>query len=99
MQTQSIKILENNLHHLGFADVYSFAANQAKLFTYSKIEEYENKVAFFENKYHATFKQFEKELKKKKTENFEKEDDLLEWRFAVEAVSLFEKELKALQKC
>ena len=99
MQLQSKKIIENNIHKLGFSDVYSFAANQAKLFIFSKIEENKNIIIFLENKYKMTFKQFEKELKKTKQENFEKEDDLLEWRFAAEAVSMYEKELTALEKC
>ena len=99
MEAQAIKILKHNIHHHGFSDVYSFAANQAKLLTLSKIEEYKNVITFFQKKYGMTFKQFEKRLKNSKAENFEHEDDLLEWRFASEAVSMYEKELIVLEKC
>lgn len=99
MQTPSIKILKNNIHHHGFSDVYSFAANQAKLLTLGKIEEYKNAVTFFQKKYKMPFKQFESKIKNSKVENFEREDDLLEWRFASEAVAMYEKELIALEKC
>ncbi len=99
MQAHAIKILKHNIHHHGFSDVYSFAANQAKLLTLGKIEEYKNAITFFQKKYEMTFKQFERKLKNSKTEKFEFEDDLLEWRFASEAVSMYEKELTALEKC
>lgn len=99
MQAHSIKILKNNLHHHGFSDVYSFAANQAKLLTLSKIEEYKNVIIFFQKKYKMTFYQFEKKTNNFKKEKFEREDDLLEWRFASEAVSIYKKELIALEQC
>lgn len=99
MQAHSIKILTDNIHRHGFADVYSFAANQAKLMTLGKIEEYKNITTFFEKKYGMSFKQFEKKVKNSKIEIFEREDDLLEWRFAFEAVFIYEKELTDLEKC
>jgi hypothetical protein len=99
MHAYSIKILKNNIQHHGFSDVYSFASNHAKLLTLGKIEEYKNMITFYEKKYGMKFKQFEKKVKNSKVENFEHEDDLLDWRFAVEAVSMYKKELTALEKC
>ena len=99
MHAHSIKVLENNIHHHGFSNVYSFASNQAKLLTLGKIEEYKNIITFFQKKYGMTFKQFEKKIKNSKVENFEREDDLLDWHFASESVSMYEKELIALEKC
>ena len=99
MHVQTLKTLTDNIHHHGYKDIFSFAANQAKLLTLSKIEEYKNIVSFFQKKYRMTFKQFEKKLKSSHVENFNLEDDLLDWRFASEAVSMYEKELITLEKC
>ena len=98
MQTQTLKSLQNNIHLLGFQDIYSFASNQAKLLLIGKIEHYLNTIKFYEKKHKMSFLEFEKELSKlKNKENFEKEDDLLDWRFSIETIKMYEKELKSLK--
>ncbi|HBX52173.1 MAG: hypothetical protein A2275_16145 [Bacteroidetes bacterium RIFOXYA12_FULL_35_11] len=100
MHSQIIKTIESNIHHFGFSNLVDFAANQAKMFTLSKIEEYRNITRYFEDKYKMSYRKFEAIINKsKKNENFDKEDDLMEWRFAEESVMLYKKELKSLQKC
>lgn len=45
----------------------------------SKIEEYQNKITYFEKKYSIKFKEFEKQLSLMKNDgDFEKEDDYME---------------------
>lgn len=100
MQSQSLKRLESNIQYLGFPNLINFAANQAKMFTLGKIEEYRAIVKYFESKYKMTYRKYDSQIKKMiNNEDFEKEDDLMEWRFAEEAIILYEKELKAIEKC
>jgi hypothetical protein len=100
MTTLQRNIIENNIKHFGFDNILNFATNQAKLLTMSKIEEYENIIKFFENKYKMKYKEFNKVINKiNNSEDFEKEDDLMEWRFAEDCIKLYKKELNALNKC
>jgi len=100
MNNKNINILEKNIQHFGYKNIVQFAVDHAKILTMSKIEEYKNIIRFYENKYEMSYKEFDDNLKKMiDSEDFEKEDDLMEWRFAVKCVNMYEKELKNLKKC
>ena len=72
-------VLEKTVHQFGYNDIEDFAKDQAKLLVLSKIEEYQNKITYFEKKYSIKFKEFEKQLSLMKNDgDFEKEDDYME---------------------
>ena len=100
MKNKNLNIIEKNIQHFGYNNVVQFAVDHAKILTMSKVEEYKNTIRFYENKYETRYKEFANNLKKMvNSEDFEKEDDLMEWRFAVECANMYEKELKDLEKC
>ncbi len=89
--------LEKTIHNFGYTTVKEFATDHARLLLLSKIEEYQNKVNFFEKKYQMKFEKFEKMLNQKKNnENFKEEEDSMEWRFCTECLVMFQKDLKDL---
>ena len=94
--TGNLAILKKNISHFGYSDIYKFAADQATVLTLGKIEEYKNTILFFQKKYSMDYKKFKKHLDKSDTEEFEKEDELMEWRFAIECIEMYEKELKSI---
>jgi hypothetical protein len=77
---------------LGFKDIKSFIKNQALMMIRAKQDKYDSENKFFERKYNMSFDEFQKKLNEQKgSENFEEEDDLLDWRFAREALDNLEK--------
>jgi len=59
--------------------------NYALNLVYSKIHKYETESMYFEKKYGCAFEEFKHKVEgMKNEENFEWEDDLLDWGFAVE---------------
>ncbi|MFQ5637921.1 MAG: hypothetical protein ACE5IR_07975 [bacterium] len=60
--------------------------------TLAKISKYQAEINRFMNKYNTSFDIFEKQLlQQKNEENFEKEDDYLDWKFSEEAFRIWEK--------
>jgi hypothetical protein len=45
-----------------------------------EMHQLEDKISVFKNKYKTEFAEFENEIKRRKTENFEKWDDYMEWK-------------------
>jgi hypothetical protein len=82
-----IKTSEAIITQLGFKDIKSFIKNQALMIILAKLDKYESENSFFEKKYLMTFEEFQKNIQAQtKTENFEEEDDYLDWRFTREAL-------------
>jgi len=74
------------ISQFGFKDLKSFIKSQALLMLMSKIEKFEAENKRFEARYHSSFLDFKKFMEEMRgMEDFEKEDDYLDWRFAVEA--------------
>ena len=90
--------LEKTVQRFGYGSVEDFAKDQVKMLLMSKIEEYRIKETAFQKKYKKKFRDFELQLKKMKNqEDFEMEDDYLEWRFCYESLLMYRKELKELE--
>ncbi|MCF6270594.1 MAG: hypothetical protein L3J41_12845 [Melioribacteraceae bacterium] len=75
--------LNSLTQQLGYANIEDAAAKQVVLVLMSKISKYKLEVNLFNNKYKCSLSEA---LKKNKTENFEYEDDLLDWEFAALAL-------------
>jgi len=88
--------LAKTVRRFGYSDVEDFAKDHAKLLVWGKIEEYQNKNLYFEKKYSQKYKQFAKELADlKNDEDFDKEDDFMEWRFCMESLEMYKSELRS----
>ncbi len=75
--------LNNLTQELGYANIEDAAAKQVVIALMSKISKYKLEVNLFKDKYKCSLKDA---MKKNKTENFEYEDDLLDWEFATMAL-------------
>ncbi|CAN2041828.1 conserved hypothetical protein [Candidatus Magnetomoraceae bacterium gMMP-15] len=76
----------------GYAAYEILIRDWALLTALSKIEKYKAECDFFEHKYKMKIENFEKILHiKKGSENFEKEEDLEDWEFALSALEWWEK--------
>ncbi|PIQ94176.1 MAG: hypothetical protein COY75_03815 [Nitrospirae bacterium CG_4_10_14_0_8_um_filter_41_23] len=72
--------------------------NYALNLVYGKIQKCEAENIFFEKKYGCTLREFKQKIKKMKNEeNFEWEDDLMDWEFAVENVRYWQKKAQELK--
>ena len=76
------------INQLGFKDIKAFIKNQALMMLLAKLDKYESEERFFERKYGMSFEEFQKRVQElKNDENFEEDDDYLDWRFAKEALN------------
>lgn len=66
---------------------------------YSKIGKYESESHLFEKKYKCSFEQFKKKVESMENkENFQWEDDLMDWEFAFENIKYWQNKLKEIEK-
>lgn len=74
--------------------------NYALSHIHAKIQKYTAENAHFEKKYGETFQKFKSKVDvMEHEENFEWEDDLMDWEFAVENLTLWRKRLREIQEC
>ena len=96
MRTSQIDKLNQTAKSLGYSDVFTFASNHLRLHLMSKIENHRQEVNLFEKKYKSDYETFIKQIRKLKIEDFEKEDDAMDWEWAVVSIKELEKKLKNL---
>jgi hypothetical protein len=93
-----IETSEGIINQLGFKDIKSFVKNQALLMMMAKIYKYESEYKFFEKKYRMSFEDFRHKIEEtKEKEEFEEEDDYLDWRFAKEVLEGLRRQKQALE--
>lgn len=63
----------------------------------SEMNQFKNKITFFERKYKSSFSFFERKIKRS-PENFEKWDDYIEWQAYLQSFNEIMKKIKSL-KC
>jgi len=65
---------------------------------YSKIDKYKSEVNLFERKYKCAYNQFKTKIEAMEgEENFQWEDDLMDWQFAVENIYYWQNKLKDIE--
>ena len=83
---------------MGFKNLKSFVKSQTLLILLAKIEKYEAEVRRFEKKYGTDFENFKKRIDDQEDrEVFDEEDDYLDWRFSVEALSTLRRQKQELE--
>ena len=83
----------------GFKDLKSFIKNQALLMLMGRIEKYEAEIKSFEKKYNMPYDIFKDEIEKSTgEEDFAKEEDYLDWRFAKETSDRLLKQKRELER-
>jgi hypothetical protein len=86
------------LSELGFSGIEDAAKKHAWLLISGKVAKYEAECNFYEKKYDCDFSTFEKKINEKiNDENFDEEDDLLDWRFAFEQLTKYKEQIVRLR--
>lgn len=66
----------------------------------SKLSEYKSQIEEFEKKYNMPFELFQKKIQQMvNEEDFDEEDDLMEWQYAYENKQYWQKKIKELERC
>ena len=78
------------LKEAGISSEMEALKNQAWMISLAKIQKYQNEINQFQKKHQTDFEEFENKLSNQKnSENFETEDDYLDWKFAWEALKIW----------
>jgi hypothetical protein len=89
--------VENLVLELGFNNMQDAAKKHINMIILGKISKYEAEYNHFKNKYNCEYTELaEKSAGLENVENFEQEDDLLDWRFAYEQIQNYKDKLKSL---
>jgi hypothetical protein len=89
--------LNNIITNLGYSSIEDAAKKHAYMIVMSKISKYESEYNHFKKKYDCEYPVMEKEISKvDQSENFEIEDDLLNWRFAYEQLINYKDQISKL---
>jgi len=82
----------------GYSSAEDFLQDWSVILSLSKAEQYRAEVGFFKHKYGMDFESFAARIHGEKGhEDFEKEDDLDDWEFAVRALSWWEAKIKEIK--
>lgn len=66
---------------------------------YSKIDKYKSESNLLERKYKCAYQQFKNRVETMENEeNFQWEDDLMDWQFAVENINYWQNKLEEIEK-
>jgi len=98
MDSKFIDISEDIMSQLGFKNLKSFVKSHVILMMMGKIEKYETENRYFEKKYSLKFHEFREKMEDSENiEDFLKEDDYLDWRFAIENIKSLKKQKMELE--
>ncbi len=87
-----MKLARPMLAEFGFADEKELIKEQLILMLEARISHYEAETKIFEDKYRGRYEKIVR--KSSPVENFDLEDDLNDWRFALEAIETNRKKLR-----
>ncbi|WP_028524231.1 hypothetical protein [Runella limosa] len=98
MSIQQTEALVATVNELGYDSVEIFALEKAKEALRAEMAIYQREVTEFEHKYGMNFASFlEKFDSVTQVDLFEKEDDEIEWKACLKAITLVENKLKTLE--
>ncbi len=93
LETETLNSL---LKELGYKNIEDAAIKQVELTLLSKISKYKAEDEFFRKKYKNDFETFIKRSEITEDEDFEIEDDIMDWKFAVDIINKYEKQYHQL---
>lgn len=81
----------------GFASIRDLIEDQLYLMLQAKTTHYQAECRIFENRYGCTYEEAVAQSNLPGSEDFSAEDDLNDWRFALEAVRIYQTKLRTVQ--
>ena len=88
--------IKDVFNSVGVNDIASFIENEAIMMLLSRESKYRAEYNMFKDKYNAEFEEYEKKVRESREENFEVEDDLMDWEFAYRALKSIEEKKRSL---
>jgi hypothetical protein len=88
--------VKNVFDSVGINDIGRFIEKEAIMMLLAKESKFRAEYNLFKNKYNAEFEEYEQKVRQSKVEDFETEDDLMDWEFAFRVLESIEKKKKAL---
>lgn len=88
--------IKDVFNSVGVNDIASFIENEAIMMLLARESKYRAEYNLFKDKYKAEFEEYEKKVRKSKEEDFEVEDDLMDWEFAYRALKSIEEKKRGL---
>ena len=82
MQVQVRDEVSDVFQYLGIKDINEIIESEAVMLLLSKESRYQSEYNRYKTKYHSEFQEFKKKIEASEQENFEIEDDLMDWEFA-----------------
>ncbi len=86
----------NVFRSFGISDVQAIIKNEAIMLLLSKESKYQAEYDSFKNKYNSEFEAFKQKIEASGKEDFEVEDDLMDWEFAHNALKNIKKQKRLL---
>ena len=81
---------------VGVSDIAGFIESEAIMLLLSRESKYRAEYNKFKDKYKAEFEEFDKKVRESGKEDFEIEDDLMDWEFAYHALVNIEEKKRSL---
>ena len=98
MSDQLYKTLHTVFSEVGVDSEKEALKQSALLITLAKISKYESEDSFYSRKYETDSESFDKRIQSQQDEeNFEVEDDYMDWKFAVQALKIWSERKNVLE--
>ncbi|QTA79185.1 Uncharacterized protein dnl_14390 [Desulfonema limicola] len=101
LQTLSKKnTVSELLHSLHYSNIEEAGYEMLLLSAQNQYAEYLSETRKFENKYQMTFEEFQKKMEETLyKEDFDEEDDYMDWKFACDGVCYWKEKITELNSC
>jgi len=91
-------VLKEILLKEGYVSPHALTKDWALIVALSRVEQYRAECDFFQKKYGLTMEDFESHLHGERgSENFEKEDDINDWEFCLDALKWWKQKVKEIR--
>lgn len=92
------QVIHRTLAEVGFRSERDAARELSLMVALSKVSRYERECAKFRTKYGQSFEDFQRRVNDALgVENFEEENDLMDWEFAENALALWQERVEVLR--
>jgi hypothetical protein len=97
MSTPATYTAESILESLGYPDPMTAARQQARMILLGRLAHYQTAVRQLEKKWGVALEQMRQKYEQEGKEDFETDDDYLQWQWCADAIQTIQAQLDALQ--
>lgn len=96
MQVEIKEEVNEVFQGFGISNIGTILESEAIMMLLTKESKYRAEYNLFKNKYNSEFEDFKKKVESSGKEDFDVEDDLMDWEFAANALKTIEEQKRAL---